>query len=227
MKHEIRYITTDLDLRASFELAPLASALEKQGLWAYPSGPWQGLWSATIGAGESFPEPDPYIAAMLTAIERLDEPARKLWDACTTREFNIGYDCGDTPRAFHQELSSATLARMAQVGASLVITIYPVLETDAVEAALAILKKDNWIRRRRGKADGYSIHHTDSSSLKKNQAEVKVTLYGKKESIYVHCLMQLTMEGDWAIKEILKKEVWVPSCTLKPETPVESLTDPR
>ncbi|MBD2703344.1 hypothetical protein IC229_22055 [Spirosoma sp. BT702] len=221
MKHEIHYITTDLDLRAPVDLTPLSHALEKQGLWAYLSGPWQGLWSAQIGAEESFPEPDPYIAAMLTAIESLDQPARDLWSACTIREFNIGYDCGDRPWAFHQELLPATLARIAQVGASLVITIYPVIETDAVEAAIAVLKKDSWIRRRRGKANGYGVHHADSSSLKKNQAEVKVTLYGKKESVYVHCLMQLSIEGEWVLQEIIKKEVWVASCSLKPQAPTE------
>lgn len=218
MKHEISYRATDLDLRAPFDLAPLCDTLEKHGLWAHHSGPWQGLWSAIIGASTDFPELSQDIQTMLTAIEALDEPSQNLWLTCNSRKFNIGYDCGDTPWAFHQELSPTTLARTAQVVAGLVITIYPVIETDAVEAAIAILKKDNWIRRRRSKANGYGIHHTDSSSLKKNQADVKVTLYGKKESVYVHCLMQLSMEGEWAVK---KKEVRVASCTLKPEASTE------
>ena len=222
MKQEIHYISTALTLRAPLDLAPLSDALEQQGLLALHSGPWQnGLWFVQIWASNDLPELSQDINAMLTAIEGLDEPVQRLWSACTIREFNIGYDCGDTPWAFNQELLPETLARIAQVDASLVITIYPVIETDAVEAAIAILKKDNWIRRHRGKANGYGLHHTDSSSLNKNQAEVKVTLHGKKDSVYVHCLMQLTMEGEWAVKEIIKKEVRIASCSLKPEAPTE------
>lgn len=214
MKHEIRYLTTDLDLRAPLDLAPLSDALAQRGLLAYHGGPWQdGSWSAQFGAAHGFPEPDQDIAATLTAIEALDEPSRSLWAACTSRDFNIGYDCGDEPWAFNQQLSAATLARIGQVGAGIIITIYPVLETEAVEAAVDILKKDKWIKSRTGKYNGHGTHHTDSSSLKKNQAEVKVTLTGKKGSVFVHCLMELTTEGEWDVKELLKKEVRL-SCLL-------------
>ena len=44
---------------------------------------------------------------------------------CTTREFNLGYDCGAEPWAFNQGLSSELLGRIAAVGASLRLTIYP------------------------------------------------------------------------------------------------------
>ncbi len=86
------------------------------------------------------------------------------------------------------------------------ITIYPVLETEAVIAAVDILKKDKWIKRHTGKYTGHGTHHPDSSSVKKNQADVKVTLSGKKGSVFMHCLMELTIDGEWAIKEILKRE---------------------
>lgn len=222
MKHELSYITTDLQLQAPLDLAPLADELVQRGLLLHFVGPWQnGSCSARFASAAPSLEPDPDIAVMLSAIEALDEPSRNLWAACTSRNFDIGYDCGDGPSSLMQHLSPATLVRIAAIGAGLTITIYPVLETDAVEAAIAILKKDNWIRKRRGKANGYGIHHTDSSSLKKNQAAVKVTLYGKKESVYVHCLMQLSMEGEWAVKEIVKKEVRVASCTLKSEASTE------
>lgn len=212
MKHEIHYQITDLDLRAPLDLAPLADALAQRGLFAYYVGPGQdGSWSARFATASGFREPDPDIAAMLTAIESLDEPSRSLWATCTSRDFNIGYDCGDAPWAFNQQLSAATLTRIAAAGAGLVITIYPVLETEAVEAAVAILKKDKQIKRYIGQYNGIIIHLTDSSSVKKNQAETKVTLTGKKGSVFVHCLMELTTEGEWGVKEILKKEERLPT----------------
>lgn len=63
--------------------------------------------------------------ALLSAIESLDGPTHELWSACTSREFNIGYDCGDEPWAFSHELTPETLARMAALGIALRITLYP------------------------------------------------------------------------------------------------------
>jgi hypothetical protein len=68
---------------------------------------------------------------MLDAIEAIDEPAKELWRACTKREFNIGYDCGDEPWAFNNGLSNRTLDRIARLGASLRITLYPPARSDS------------------------------------------------------------------------------------------------
>lgn len=209
MKHSIRYIITDLELRSSLDLALLADALTDQGFALYYAGPspgQDGSWSAHFTVSSGVDEPDQDITMMLKAIESLDEPARSLWASCISRDFNIGYQCGVKPQAFYQQLSPVTLAGMAAVGAGIVLTLYPDLETDAFEAAVVILKKDKHIKRHIGKFTGPNIHLTKSSSLKKNQEEVKVTLTGKKGFVFVHCLMELTMEGEWGLKEILKKE---------------------
>jgi hypothetical protein len=68
---------------------------------------------------------------MLAIVESLNEPIRSLWDRCTRREFNIGYDCGAEPWAFNQGLSTALLGRLAAAGASLRITLYPDRDGDA------------------------------------------------------------------------------------------------
>ncbi|GAB2600301.1 hypothetical protein [Spirosoma areae] len=126
MKREICYLNTDLILLAPYDLAPLAEALMSHGvLVSLYVGPGQnGLWSATFETTGSCSEPDLNIGVMLMAIDALDEPSRKLWAACTSREFDIGYECGDEPRVFSQHLSTAILARIAAVGARVVITLY-------------------------------------------------------------------------------------------------------
>lgn len=209
MKHTINYIITDLELRSSLDLALLADALTDQGLALYYAGPepgQDGSWAARFTASSGVDEPDQDIALMLNALESLSEPARSLWASCISRDFNIGYQCGVKPQAFYQQLSPVTLAGMAAIGAGIVLTLYPDLETDAFEAAVAILKKDKHIKRHIGKFTGPDIHLTESSSLKKNQEEVKLTLTGTKGFVFVHCLMELTVEGEWGLKEILKKE---------------------
>lgn len=68
---------------------------------------------------------------MLAVVDALAGPLRAVWDGCTRREFNIGYDCGAEPWAFNQALSAALLGRMAAAGALLRVTIYPERENCA------------------------------------------------------------------------------------------------
>jgi hypothetical protein len=74
--------------------------------------------------------------ALLTAIEALDPKSRIQWDACVIREFNIGYDCGDEPRAFSHGLTASTLARVAALSISLRITLYPAENASATNSRL-------------------------------------------------------------------------------------------
>jgi hypothetical protein len=126
-KPTIQYLNTDLALVATVPFDSLAAELKSRGV--YPlydiSHCDDGQFHATLETEESYTEPDANIAAMLTAIEALPSTMRHLWDACTKREFNIGYDCGDEPWAFNQGLSNETLRRIAQCGCTLRITLYP------------------------------------------------------------------------------------------------------
>lgn len=84
-----------------------------------------GLWYATFETSAQFAEPEPNIAAMLAIVESLARPLLSVWDGCTRREFNIGYDCGAEPWAFNQGLPAELLGHMAAAGASLRVTLYP------------------------------------------------------------------------------------------------------
>lgn len=135
VKREIHYLNTDLDLVSRETLEPLATTLGTQGLFVLHVAQRKDLcWYATLETDEQFRQPEPNILAFLAAIESLDPEAEALWQACTAREFNIGYDCGDAPWAFNHALTAPTLARVAALGASLRITLYPVDSTSARRA---------------------------------------------------------------------------------------------
>ena len=86
-----------------------------------------GLWYSILEvlASAEPNEPEGTIRIMLDAIEAVDGKAKELLDACSTRELNIGFDCGDEPWAFNTGLTGSTLKRMAAVGTTLRITLYP------------------------------------------------------------------------------------------------------
>jgi hypothetical protein len=122
----IHYLNTDLDLSSPDDLTALAAILESQGVFPlHVTCVIEGVWHATFETNESYTEPEPNIAAMVAVVEALDEPHRPVWLGCTRRQFNIGYDCGDEPWEFNQGLSCELLGRIAAVGASIRITLYP------------------------------------------------------------------------------------------------------
>jgi hypothetical protein len=125
---KIRYLNTDLDLICGSDLTPLADALNAKGVFPLDVSQFEdGLWYSRHEVSEDVEpdEPESTIRVLLDAIEAIDGKARQLWDACGTRELNIGFDCGDEPWVFNAGLTSVTLQRMAAVGTSLRITLYP------------------------------------------------------------------------------------------------------
>jgi hypothetical protein len=122
----ICYLNTDLDLTSPDDLTALASAFEIGGAPPlHVTRGDDGQWYATFETDVQHVEPEANIAAMLAVVESLPGPLRTVWEGCTRREFNIGYDCGAEPWAFNQGLSAVLLGRMAAASASLRVTIYP------------------------------------------------------------------------------------------------------
>jgi hypothetical protein len=130
------YRTTDLDLFSAEDLTPLAAALEAQGLRVGHRALWidetewfriaepQWFWSFQAGGEGPYEDPEPAVAALLTAVEALDPPTRAAWEGCSQRVFNLAYDCGTRPLSVRYDLSAGTLARLAAAGGLLRITLY-------------------------------------------------------------------------------------------------------
>jgi hypothetical protein len=122
----ICYLNTDLDLTSAEDPTALAAAFEIGSIPPlHVTHAADGRWYATFETSAQFAEPEANIAAMLDVVESLARPLRSVWDACTRREFNIGYECGAEPWAFNQGLPAELLGRMAAVGASMRVTLYP------------------------------------------------------------------------------------------------------
>ena len=123
------YLNTDLDLVSPDDLTVPAAAFELLGLFAlHDARRDDRRWYASFETREQHGDPESSIAIMIAAVESLAEPHRSMWRACASRALNIGYDCGSAPWAFTQGLSAPLLGRMAAIGASLHVTLYPARE---------------------------------------------------------------------------------------------------
>lgn len=130
-KPKITYLTTDLFLIAPLSLKPLADELEQNNVGGMSEPTPDGHWYANLNAEvDDNVEPETDLRVMLAALETLSAASRMIWEACSVREFDIGYDCGDEPWAFTQRISPETLRRIGALGGTLKITIYPYLADD-------------------------------------------------------------------------------------------------
>lgn len=74
-------------------------------------------------------EADGKINQFCTLIESLSAEGRTLWDNCFEKVFDIGYEGGITPHGYTSTLQPSTVQRIAQLGASILITLYASDET--------------------------------------------------------------------------------------------------
>lgn len=125
VKKPIRYLNTDLELVSERNLTSLVAILEERELCKLHCAQYDNRWYATLEVSSQHDQPETTIARMLTVIESLDDSSRALWDGCTKREFDIGYECGQGAEQLKQTLTKQTLERITAVDASLCITLYP------------------------------------------------------------------------------------------------------
>ncbi len=141
-KEDFHLANVDLELASSESIQPLIIELGDNVGAFYPGG--------EIGDGKSagleimyYPsfEEDIYqsyddkenlvggtdvlISAFCDLIENLSAESRQIWDKCHRKEFDIGFESGNTAKSFHTQIRAETIKRCAELGASIMITVYP------------------------------------------------------------------------------------------------------
>ena len=134
------YRNSDLDLISSSQIDELIAAFENGDRYhvlfyeKQENGKWysiiesaiEGEWGNTDVEESSLQPnriPENHIQLMLDKILNLTGKAKAQWNQCDKREFNIGYDFGET-RCFQQFLSEKLVQQISQAGCSLGITMY-------------------------------------------------------------------------------------------------------
>ena len=69
--------------------------------------------------------PDIQIAELCDTILDFGDDARSVWTGAYRRTFNVGYEIDDSSECFRSELAPETMERIARVGASVIVAIYP------------------------------------------------------------------------------------------------------
>ncbi|MEW6364998.1 MAG: hypothetical protein AB1714_10205 [Acidobacteriota bacterium] len=122
---DFRYLNVDLVMESKEDLSAIVEDLGADVIVLH-QGPVRGINHASFELAHGFyAGPDEAVAAFCGLIEALSPDARVTWDRCFTRIYDLGLECGTSPCRFWFELRPSTIKRVAEIGASIAISIYP------------------------------------------------------------------------------------------------------
>ena len=121
VRQTTEFINVDLDLTGPADLAPLSTALK--GVHAVHSTD-EAPFFTILEVDDVGLDVGATMHRFLELIESLDSSGRRLWDQCSVRRFNIGIQSGLGPNSTLYSLPAPLLARVASVGAEVIITVY-------------------------------------------------------------------------------------------------------
>ena len=123
---DIRYLNTDLEIESKSDLSRIVQEFGDDVIVLY-HGEMRGYQHASfeIGSGSSAGA-DEIINYFCDLVEQLPKEVREIWEGCCSRVLDVGYESGMSPLNFRSEIRAPTIQRVAAIGASIVITIYPI-----------------------------------------------------------------------------------------------------
>ena len=120
---ETVFLNVDLDLFSRQNLQPLLSALGSK-IVVLHAGRHGRTYRAHVELARSPKSADTAIRRFAALIRALPRSERRLWDAATIRDFNIGVQAAMRPHSHEIPLAGKTIDLVAALKARIVITVY-------------------------------------------------------------------------------------------------------
>jgi hypothetical protein len=118
-----RFLNVDLELVATFDLAPLLKHFDPTTFTLRDSVD-KGRRTVWMELHADPKDTDDAILRYAMLVESLPSDIRRLWDECEDRCLNVGIQSGLTPHASAFRISTAALAKLVAIAARLEITVY-------------------------------------------------------------------------------------------------------
>ena len=124
------FLNVDLDVESREPLDVLVEALGKKVCVRFVGSIGPRKYAAYVSLSRSYDKTaDQLTRTLCELVLRLPKPARALWNRARSRRFDVGIEGGHQPRSHAVHLEPPTIALVASVGGSIVITTYPPYET--------------------------------------------------------------------------------------------------
>ncbi len=128
---EVHYLNTDLEIESKEDISRIVEEFGEDVLVLH-HGEIRGYQQASFEIAGSRNGADEVINYFCSLVENLPKEVREIWDGCCSRILDIGYESGTTTPNYRTEIRASTIQRVAEIGASVVITIYSLREEESV-----------------------------------------------------------------------------------------------
>jgi len=115
------FLNIDLEIESNTEISLLVEELSLK-LTRLTYHECEGKHRASFEAHQT--EIEGIITEYVSVIVSLSEAGKRLWENCTKREFNLGFQSGATPKGYEKSISPNALKEIVSVNGQLGITIY-------------------------------------------------------------------------------------------------------
>ncbi len=124
--NKIKYLNTDLYLESPKSFKKLNDFLNKKDFWALYYGKTNDKWWGSYETcNRPCKTPKKTIEIFLKKLSCMDKTIQKQWDQCNSKKFDIGYECGQKPWAFNDEIPNNIIKKLTELNLGIRITIYP------------------------------------------------------------------------------------------------------
>jgi hypothetical protein len=126
---EVHYLNTDLEIESKDDLSGIVEEFGEDVVVLH-HGEIRGYQHACfeiVGGRDGADEAINYFCLL---VENLSKEVREIWDGCCSRILDIGYESGTASPNYRSEIRASTIRRVGEIGASIVITIYPLREEE-------------------------------------------------------------------------------------------------
>jgi hypothetical protein len=121
--NEIEFLNIDLDIESKVDISPIVDEFGDR-VSVHRNEHYEGQYCVSFENG--YMKENEIIEEYVSLVDGLSPRSKKIWDSCSKREFDFGYNSGETPNNFHSKISANSINSLAKVGGSVVITIYPI-----------------------------------------------------------------------------------------------------
>ena len=149
-KIDFYFINLDLELESTESVQPLITELENEVFSGYCGGfdnlgcleikPYKIVDGVEVDVYKTFDDAeedvggaDLFINEFCTIIENLSVESKKIWDQCNRKEFDLGFQGGNTLKTFRTRIQAETIKRCAKLGSSIMFTVYPHMNYDVIQ----------------------------------------------------------------------------------------------
>ena len=136
MTYEIMLLNTDLVITAETQCQPMIDLFEDQCEPMFSDKRQDGLWHSSINArdsgvlGDPKHSPDHDIDCLLSVIEKSNAEIKAFLRDAQEFEFNVGWQAAEQRPEGAFSLSNELVQRLAALGATFTVTVYPSCEND-------------------------------------------------------------------------------------------------